>query len=283
MSADVELIVIDDASDDNTVDYLQYVTKKLSKVSYFSFSENKGVNAARNKGVSLATGEYILFLDSDDYLKPESISLVLSYLRNKPHTHYMFLVSDRESDPLLPDTSQEYTYFDWLRRNVYGDFTHVLKTDLLRKYPFFEEFRGFENLNWFRIFKENHTQLFIRDCLCIRDRTQSDSLTRVLNVQTNKKLFDRYQYSLKMADMYGEDYLLHAKYAFHNFLLKAIALGILLKHTKANNQLLLLLRKINPVAFLLLAPLNNVHLNWVVTVPLFLKNNVKVVYRRIHA
>ena len=58
---DYELIIIDDASTDGTNEYLL----ELDHITVTLF-ENKGVSYARNKGVALASGEYIAFLDSDD-------------------------------------------------------------------------------------------------------------------------------------------------------------------------------------------------------------------------
>jgi len=63
---DFELIVIDDGSKDETRDivakYKVYFKEKL----IYHFQENKGPSSARNKGLSLAQGEYLVFLDSDD-------------------------------------------------------------------------------------------------------------------------------------------------------------------------------------------------------------------------
>src|SRR4051812_31086260 len=62
----VECIVIDDASDDGTTDWLQSVTDE--RLSFKRLESNAERSAARNAGLHLATGEYILFLDDDDLL-----------------------------------------------------------------------------------------------------------------------------------------------------------------------------------------------------------------------
>ncbi len=66
----IEVIVVDDKSDDNHIDYIHKI-KKLEKYTEFILLKNetskKGAGTARNIGLERATGEWILFADSDDY------------------------------------------------------------------------------------------------------------------------------------------------------------------------------------------------------------------------
>ena len=66
---DIEIIVINDGSTDNTLEnILKYSTKdKRIKVLY---QKNAGPSAARNKGLEAATGEYVAFVDADDWISP---------------------------------------------------------------------------------------------------------------------------------------------------------------------------------------------------------------------
>ncbi len=59
-----EIIVVDDGSTDNTPAVLGSYQHPIRYV----YQENQGVAAARNTGLSLAQGEFVLFLDADDYL-----------------------------------------------------------------------------------------------------------------------------------------------------------------------------------------------------------------------
>ncbi len=62
-----EVIIIDDGSQDDTPDLVSSLWAAESRVTYLR-QENKGLGAARNKGLSLAKGDFIQFLDSDDFI-----------------------------------------------------------------------------------------------------------------------------------------------------------------------------------------------------------------------
>ncbi len=64
---DLEVIVINDGSTDNTIDILGKLKKTDKRLKVFSI-ENGGVSHARNFGIDNATGDYITFVDSDDYI-----------------------------------------------------------------------------------------------------------------------------------------------------------------------------------------------------------------------
>ncbi len=65
---DYEIIVIDDGSTDNSLDIIKEFNKKHPKILKYKSIPNKGVSNARNIGLSMAQGEYIGFVDSDDYV-----------------------------------------------------------------------------------------------------------------------------------------------------------------------------------------------------------------------
>ena len=71
----IEIIVIDDGSTDNTRD----VVMMFPKVIYI-FQDNQHISAARNKGISIARGKFLAFLDSDDLWAPEHLEKSLNLM-----------------------------------------------------------------------------------------------------------------------------------------------------------------------------------------------------------
>ena len=71
----IEVILINDGSVDRSGEICKQLHAKYSNIQYI-YQENKGVSSARNKGIQIATGKYIFFLDSDDILEKQTIEHV---------------------------------------------------------------------------------------------------------------------------------------------------------------------------------------------------------------
>ena len=65
---DIEIICINDCSPDNSLSILKEYAEKDERINIIDFKENQGVSVARNTGIEIAKGEYIGFVDPDDYV-----------------------------------------------------------------------------------------------------------------------------------------------------------------------------------------------------------------------
>ena len=75
----LEVIIIDDGSTDNSLEILEDYPQPLIILK----QANQGPAAARNKGIEIATGKYLAFLDADDYWEPTFLKETVSFLENK--------------------------------------------------------------------------------------------------------------------------------------------------------------------------------------------------------
>lgn len=79
----LEIIVVDDASNDNTFEIVKKYQQENKNISYYYHNSNKGVSSARNLGIKKSQGQYIAFLDSDDQFVPNKIEYQLQVMRDK--------------------------------------------------------------------------------------------------------------------------------------------------------------------------------------------------------
>ncbi len=77
----IEIIIINDGSTDNTETIISNYRKKDNRIIYF-YQENKGCSASKNKGLELASGDYIQYLDADDILSDNKIECQMNVLMN---------------------------------------------------------------------------------------------------------------------------------------------------------------------------------------------------------
>ncbi|MEH1862396.1 MAG: glycosyltransferase [Nostoc sp.] len=79
--SDLELIVINDGSEDSTLDVVTQI--KDPRIKIFSYT-NAGGNISRNRGLQLAVGEFVSFLDADDLWTPDKLQSQLKALQENP-------------------------------------------------------------------------------------------------------------------------------------------------------------------------------------------------------
>ncbi len=78
-----EIICINDGSTDKSLEILLKYSSKYSKIKVKSI-QNSGTAVARNEGINIASGQYILFIDSDDWIEKNALECICNYLSNDP-------------------------------------------------------------------------------------------------------------------------------------------------------------------------------------------------------
>jgi len=112
--SDFELIIIDNASTDNTDRIIESITDR-KRIIYHKSEVNKERSHSRNKGIKMAKGEFITFLDSDDFMYPNALMDAYSYIiKNSStkffHNKFEFVDNDRNIiyQPTYPSLENQY-------------------------------------------------------------------------------------------------------------------------------------------------------------------------------
>lgn len=75
----IEIVIVNDGSTDNSINIIKKYAEKFKFIKFFT-KQNGGLSDARNYGVKKATGDYIIFVDSDDYIEENLINHCLKYI-----------------------------------------------------------------------------------------------------------------------------------------------------------------------------------------------------------
>lgn len=87
---DFELIIVDDGSEDNTINIIEQICQMNPFVHYIKLPENHGNAFARNVGIQIARGKYIALADSDDLWLPGKLKLQVNLLERYPEIDILF-------------------------------------------------------------------------------------------------------------------------------------------------------------------------------------------------
>ena len=126
----LEIILIDDKSTDNSVELIKKIGDK--RIKLIALKKNSGAAIARNKGIEKSSGDYICFLDSDDYWKPKKIEKQLKFIKDKAfiYSEYLYLRNNKTHTAHVP---KSLTYNQLLKNSAIFTSTVMLNRKYLEK------------------------------------------------------------------------------------------------------------------------------------------------------
>lgn len=160
---DLELILVNDGSPDNSQEIINKYSRKDNRIIAIE-KNNEGVSIARNVGLSKATGEYIIFVDSDDYIEKDYTEYMVSMLEKESADMAMSINSFDDCNLLPPSSGsyfllsgQEATEWLYLEKTGVAVWNKIYRKELLDRHDikFNPEFWFAEgmtfNINYFQI------------------------------------------------------------------------------------------------------------------------------------
>lgn len=174
----IECIVVDDCSNDNTYTVIKSVND--SRLKYIKQPKNSGACAARNRGIDEAKGEYIAFQDSDDEFRPEKIEKQLQALLEND-ADVVFCAMQRHGygkcDEIFPDIEQGFQSHHDIVVGFYVSTQMIIgKKCVFEKYKFDENMPRMQDYDLMVRVAQTEKVYFLKQTL-VDVYLQDDSLT----------------------------------------------------------------------------------------------------------
>jgi glycosyltransferase involved in cell wall biosynthesis len=181
---DIEVLVVDDGSVDDTSDIIG--TFSDPRLKYIKLASNAGRSSARNKALQMARGNYIAFLDSDDYYLPQKIEMQVQFLNEHPDVDMVYTASacvDTDEGPI------QYFYRAPVSGKIYNEIaffkplTITLPTVMLRRGVlttvglFDEQMERFEDTDFWRRVAKHFNIAAIDEVTCHIRSHQGNHIT----------------------------------------------------------------------------------------------------------
>jgi len=143
----LEIICIDDGSKDNSLAVLK---KFGDKILLIDSKENCGQSDARNKGVRMASGEFIAFLDADDLWESNKLSLQMDRLEKDPGLDILFSYSKFFISPDISEAIKKARYLPKDPVPGYIPQTSLMRIDSFKRVGYFDtKWKAGEFIAWF--------------------------------------------------------------------------------------------------------------------------------------
>ena len=166
----LEILVINDCSPDN-LDEVMARYRDVPEVVYIKNEQNLGAAQSRNRGVSMARGDYVAFLDSDDLWEPGKLKKQLAALEESGAvlcaTGRELLTPDGKRTGRTVPVQEEITYRDMLKHNSINCSSVLIRTEVAREFPMHHEDSHEDYIMWLEILTKYHKAVGINEPLLL--------------------------------------------------------------------------------------------------------------------
>lgn len=210
--SEFELIVIDDCSTDDTAEKIKALSQNDERIIVLTNDKNSGVAYSRNYGVSVAKGEWIAFLDSDDMWRKDKLEKQLELVNTNQQAVITYTASsfvDWEGKPynyIMPvDAIVDYKTL--LRKNLLSCSSVMVKRDIMKNYKMPSDNMSEDYAVWLMILKDVGIAYGVNEPLLIyrlSKNSKSSSRIKAFRMHFNAYRYVGYNslYSLFLTGLY---------------------------------------------------------------------------------
>ena len=186
----LEIIIVDDGSTDGTAS----VASSFADNIHYVYQSNAGPSAARNRGLEMAKGELIGFLDADDLWSENALDIQLAYLAGDPNVEVVVGYTQQIRQTKLSNSASIYEEFsDAWPALLLG--SAVIRKNAFEKIGYFDQSMRFcEDVDWLMRAKETGLPMVIHQKVILLYRRHDNNLTN--QKELGQKFFVR---ALKMS------------------------------------------------------------------------------------
>ena len=212
---DFEIVAVDDCSPDNSGAILAEYAARDPRVRVVSLAENVGLGRARNAGLDHAVGDYVWFVDSDDWLSQGALTAVADRLADTDpdvlivgfdRVHWDGRITVPGSVKVLAEAPETFTVEQWPRvvNVLHVAWNKVVRRDLLLKLGFRFEEGWYEDVSFTYPLLAAARRISGLSRICVHYRQRrTGAITRTLG-DRHFEIFDHWAHAMALVDEYAE-------------------------------------------------------------------------------
>lgn len=151
-----EMIIINDCSKDNGVEIVKKYQEQDSRIKLYNNEQNKGVSETRNRGIELAKGKYIAFLDSDDLWEKQKLEKQVKFMEENDvilsYTSYEKMNEDGSKRGII-EVPERLDYKELLKNCLVNCLTAMYRREDLKDFKF-KNTKVEDYIFWLEVFKK---------------------------------------------------------------------------------------------------------------------------------
>lgn len=190
-----ELILVNDASSDQSASLIQNAMAKDKRIKTIELKTNAGAARARNLALDSARGQYIAFLDSDDAWDSTKLEKQLAFMKEKA-VAFTF-TAYRTTKGRIVKAPKCVTYRQLVVDNVIGCLTVLIDRRMTGDFKMPDYRKGQDHLTWLNLMKQGHTAYGLNEVLATYTEGNSGSLSGNKLKAAQRQWFN-YRHALKL-------------------------------------------------------------------------------------